>query len=139
MTTPRLRLIVPCAVVVLVLGLVGCGSGASDGPTRYAVSGKVTYAGEPVPAGEITFEPDASKGNGGPAASTTIEDGAYSLPAASGAVGGAMTVRIIGYDGKPPEGPEAEMNPNGMSLFPPYETTVDLPESSATQDFEVPK
>src|SRR5690606_23163415 len=38
----------------LSLGLVGCGAGA-DGPPMYAVSGLVTFDGQPVEKGRILF------------------------------------------------------------------------------------
>lgn len=62
------------------LGLVGCGGGAGDGPPRYRVHGKVTYKGQPVAKGTITFgamdaktgTPDAASINNG---SYTVERG----------------------------------------------------------------
>lgn len=125
--------------IVCLLMIAGCGTDAPPGPDRFPVSGSVTFEGQPVPAGEIFFEPDAEKGNSGPVASTTFREGEYSLDADSGHVGGAMIVRVIGYDGKPPDGPEAEMNPHGMQLFPPYRTQIELPADASTRDIDVPR
>jgi hypothetical protein len=113
--------------------LVTAGCGGSDGPPRYPVRGTVTYRGEPLPAGEIAFEPDAEKGNRGPAAYGRISGGRYALGRGEGTVGGPHRVRITGYEG---EG--SVESPFGRMLFSDYATTVDLPEESATQDFDVP-
>jgi hypothetical protein len=54
---------------VLMFGIVaivfGCGP---DGPSRYSISGSVTFQGKPVPVGFIKFEPDTAKSNAGPVA-----------------------------------------------------------------------
>tara|TARA_R110002111_G_scaffold258083_1_gene326814 strand:- start:45297 stop:45740 length:444 start_codon:yes stop_codon:yes gene_type:complete len=116
----------------------GCGP-AESGPSRYSISGKVTYKGQPVPYGEVMFEPNGKKGNSGPAVIAVIEQGTYKTESNKGTVGGAMIVRISGLDGKIPDNEdEAAMNPHGMSLFPGYETEIDLPKESTTHDFEVP-
>jgi len=52
----------------------GCGD---DGlPSRYSVSGKVTYKGEPVQKGKISFVPEVESGRG---ATGEIVDGNYTL------------------------------------------------------------
>tara|TARA_R110002095_G_scaffold79834_2_gene68594 strand:- start:358 stop:807 length:450 start_codon:yes stop_codon:yes gene_type:complete len=125
-------------ILVPVTLFSGCGS-AESGPARYSISGTVTYQGEPVPYGEVMFEPNSQKGNSGPAVTAVIEQGEYKSEADKGTVGGAMIVRISGLDGKIPNNEdEAAMNPHGMSLFPGYETEIDLPKESTTHDFEVP-
>ena len=47
-------------LVAALLLAAGCGEA---GPARYHVSGKVTFNGQPVPAGQIVFEPDPTAGN----------------------------------------------------------------------------
>lgn len=65
------------AVVVVALGLAlaagvaGCGGG---GPKRVGVSGTVTYAGQPVPTGTISFIGDADVVESSP-----IRDGKYTI------------------------------------------------------------
>ena len=65
-------------IVPLAVSLIGCGR---PGPAMYAVSGTVTWQGEPVPKGDIVFipidgavAPDAAK----------IIDGKYRLKAKAG-------------------------------------------------------
>ena len=74
------------------LTLVGCGG---DGlPPRYAVSGTVTFKGQPLAKGEITFMPDVPTGRGG---SAVIKDGAFKLTTqeeGDGAFPGSYTVII---------------------------------------------
>ncbi|MCX7428071.1 MAG: hypothetical protein NTW96_20885 [Planctomycetia bacterium] len=116
---------------ILFVGLLG-GCGPS-GPPRYDLSGKVTYNIQPVPAGRVILEPDRAAGNTGPRAVANIKDGHYSTPPGEGTVGGPHRVMIYGGDGKPVGG-----TPYGNSLFPLYETTANLPQETAQQDFTVP-
>ena len=79
-------------LTVSVLLPVGCGG--PGGPARVAVHGKVTVAGQAVPAGSISFVP--TDGNTGPAAGGAIEDGQYSIPAQLGPVAGWNRIEILG-------------------------------------------
>jgi len=89
----------PLAVFVLaggmaLMGLPGCGG--DDLPRRYPVSGKVTYRGQPVPSGTITFTPaDLQKGRSG---GGMITGGNYvltSLTTEDGAIPGRYKVTVI--------------------------------------------
>ena len=63
--------------VPALLVLASCG-GSDDGlGKRYPVSGKVTYNGQPLEKGVISFIPEDAKKNAG--ASGQIENGAYTL------------------------------------------------------------
>ncbi len=127
------RGLVSLILVVLstVLAAAGCGQ---SGPARYEVRGTVTYGGQPVPAGQVIFEPDSEKNNTGPPAYARIQDGQYRTQPGKGVVGGPHLVRIIGTTGQPtPEMPQGQM------LFPEYRLKVDLPRSNAVRNFEVPK
>lgn len=117
--------------------LAGCGGPA--GPPRYELSGKVTYGGQPVPAGSIMFAPDKSQGNDGPGASVEIKDGVYRTRPGEGTIGGPHAVTINGFDGKAfqPAG-IPEINPMGQPLFVNFQTKVDLPKQSSTRDFAIP-
>ena len=128
---------------VALIGLVGCvltGCGSSNG---YDLSGKVTFNGAPIPAGKIYFSPDGSKGNTGATGYATITNGEYDTASPDGksTVGGAMTVRIEGWDpavtsAADPGDPLGEKS--FQALFPTYETTAELEQATATKDFEVP-
>jgi len=114
---------------------VGGGCGHSDG---VRVSGTVTFAGRPVPAGMIYFEPDADRGNAGATGFAKIEDGRYDTSAPGrnrGASGGPQRVRIDGHDPAPP-GTVNEAG--GRKLFAGYVTTIDLPSAAVVRDFVVP-
>jgi len=117
------------AVVAVPLVALACGSllGCGGGTKLNRVSGRVTFNGQPVPAGKIYFTPDAAKGNSGPAGFADIKDGAYDTSAAGGqgVAPGPVAVRIEGTDGS-------------KALFVGYQTSVELPQGSSTQDFEVP-
>ena len=68
------------------------------------VQGKVTYKGEPVKYGTVSFVPDA-KGSDGPMAMGNIkEDGTYILStsdAGDGAVVGHHKISVVGLDPTP--------------------------------------
>ena len=125
------------ASCVLVLAAVlGSGCNAEKFP-RYRVSGKATWAGKPIPAGMIYFEPDFSQGNQGPAGVATIKEGAYDTAVSGkGVVRGPHRVRIDGFD------PARSKSDDGivqtMPLFETYETTLDLPAAPSEHDFDVP-
>jgi len=67
------------ALVIAVVGLAGC-SPPPPAPC-FPVAGKVTYKKKALPAGTITFTPDASKGNSSKESAIGMlkEDGSYSL------------------------------------------------------------
>jgi hypothetical protein len=120
-------------VVLLVgLALVG-GCGRRVGPPRYPVIGNVTYAGNPLALGRISFEPDTTRANQGPGGYGDIVAGRYETYRTMGAVGGPHRVVIEGYAGDTPE-----QRLKRRPLFPPYITTVDLPTGKAEVDFDVP-
>ena len=131
--------LLPGVVLALACGLAaGCG-----GDNTHRVSGKVTFNGQPVPAGKIYFTPDAAKGNTGPTGYADIKDGAFDTAAAGGrgAVGGPTVVAIEGFDPSAPGKPDKEDKSGEVlvkPLFARYETRVDLPAESTTKDFEVP-
>lgn len=121
------------ALACCVLWLCGCGE---SGPARFHVSGQVTWQGEPVPAGMVTFSPDVRQGNSGPQGYAEIHNGHYDTRAGEGraTVGGPHSITVMGFDGQNP----TEESPHGRRLFPPYQMEYDLPESSTTLDLPVP-
>src|SRR5262249_48096067 len=117
----------------------GCGGRAKLG----RVSGRVTYKGEPVPNGAITFLPDES---GPPATGTIGPDGTYTLvtpDVGDGAVLGKHKVMITALRVGPARGAEAK-DPRPPPIIPPRfgnTSTSGLPaevrEGANTIDFHL--
>src|SRR5437899_2888161 len=104
--------------------LVLAGCSAED--KLYDVSGTLTSAGKPIPKGLIFFDPDASKGMGGPQGFANIKDGKFdTADHVKGIRGGAYVIRVSGFDGK-----EANEAPFGQPLFPEYQEKRDLPRAN---------
>ena len=74
----------------LVLVVAGCGG--TSGPERAEVKGKVTFKGEPLPLGTISFIPSGA--TVGPTSGAEITNGMYSIAAEFGPVIGAHRVEI---------------------------------------------
>lgn len=115
-----------------------CNSGCGAGERRYDLSGTVTFKGQPVPEGYITFEPDASQGNRGGPGHAKILNGKYdtSLEADSGILGGPHVIRITGFDKKVSgvSGSEVQLP---KSLFTEYTLSQDFPKKNSKIDFDV--
>lgn len=112
----------------LLFAIVFTGCLGERGPTRYRVSGKITFGGQAVPYGEVLFTPDSSKGNSGPQGIATIQDGKYDTAGsrAPGVAGGPTIVQVM-----------ALSDPSGKLLCE-YQFGVDLPKADSTQDIEIP-
>lgn len=117
-------------VIPGVIALAAGVCGGETGPRRHAISGTVTFKGQPVPAVQIVFELDASRGNRGPAGYAEITDGWYSTH--MGAVAGPHIVRINGQTG-----PVIEETVD-VTLFMDYVTSTEIEAEPQTIDFEVP-
>jgi hypothetical protein len=125
-----------CAVALLTLvALSGCGRPSA---TRYELSGRITYAGQALPAGYIVFSPAETSATGGPAAQAEIHDGHYEVPAARGVVGGPYVATIHGFDGVSSE-ENGIINALGKPLVSGYRVSIDLPTAGSTQDLDVPQ
>jgi hypothetical protein len=81
------------AILCLVLcpALAGCGSAKYKGAKQYPLAGEVTFEGEPIDVGSISFIPESGKGrpSGG-----VITDGKYDVPEEMGANAGKYRVEI---------------------------------------------
>jgi hypothetical protein len=76
--TLRIQIAIACVLLLLAVGLAGCGGGSAD---TVHLKGKVTLDGEPVPTdaqASVTFQPTA--GNKGKAVTAAIVNGAYDSP-----------------------------------------------------------
>jgi hypothetical protein len=135
MIRQRRNVVLPLAAVLLAglaLAQSGCGGG---GPDRFDVSGRVTFNSQPVPFGQIIFSPDTAAGNSGPQGFAEIRDGSYNTRSGRSTVGGPHTVQIMGFATDPKSGNEDNPVP---AMFSDYQTNVDLPKKTSTQDFEIP-
>jgi hypothetical protein len=122
------------AAIVLCSAAIGCGR---SGPARFDLSGKVTFRGQPVPVGTISFLPDGNKGNKGPVGFAKVADGVYDTRRQGrGACGGPLVVVISGFTGKAVPGKD-EM-PLGSQVFPDYRVPFDMSPGTTTKDFDVP-
>src|SRR5262245_28257282 len=72
-------------------------AGCTDPNARQAVSGTVSFKGQPLDQGRIHFAP---LGKGATEAGATIENGRYSIPRDLGLVPGTYKVSVFSYDQK---------------------------------------
>ncbi len=70
-----------------VVAVSGCG-----GDGRVAIEGTVTFDGQPLPAGQISFLP--MSGTKGPAAGAAIKDGAFTIASEGGTFAGKFRVEV---------------------------------------------
>lgn len=106
----------------------GCGRSGID---RNDLSGKITYKGQPVPFGTISFRPNRKKGGAGPSGFAQIVEGDYSTSSSGkGAVSGPVIVMIEGL---------VANKPMAAALFPTYKTEMDITGEIEELDFEVPE
>ena len=128
--TRRLVFLTAVLGAALLIG-PGCGTKTKTGQLK----GRVHFKGQPVPAGYISFTPDATKGNHGSVKVAQIKDGMYDTSVASdpGVIPGPTVIRIAGFDGKvvPRFG-------QGKQIFNVYELRETLPEGATSKDFTVP-
>jgi hypothetical protein len=125
--------------LLLVFVTTGAIAGCSqpDGPTRYDVTGVVTYARKPVPVGFVTFIPNTDKGNKGPGGGADVKDGKYDTASGKGMVGGPHKIQVVGFDGIPVVIAGSKFE-EGTPLFPRYEFEADLPSEAGKFDIDVP-
>ena len=129
MKAARVGLMCQLALLLLALGIVGCGK---SGPKRHAIKGKVTVDGQPLVYGLIYFNPDTSQGHKGPQGAGEIRDGHYSTNPDYGPVPGPHLVRITGWNTTPEKGTL------GPPLVSSYESHVDIPSSEGEFNFDIP-
>ena len=130
MTRSRLLLVV---VLFVSLTAVGCGSTNTDLPPTAPVTGKVTYQGQPVSNGLVTFHPaNGSK----PASGQTGKNGEFTLSTferEDGAVFGKHKVTIKAYQ----EGQDVSLVPADKLTYAVPKKYVD--EATTSLEVEVKK
>jgi len=109
--------------VLLLLGAFGCFLPGCGGSGPLPVSGTVTLDGQPLPSGDILFEPvdGTTSSDGG-----TIKDGKFSFTSKPG----KMKVKIVALreaPGPPLKGAMGEPLPNTQQYLPAkYNTATEL-------------
>ncbi|UUO04593.1 hypothetical protein M4951_14465 [Blastopirellula sp. J2-11] len=125
------------SIPIAVIALMGSGCSQREDSHGTIVTGEVSFQGDPVPAGIVKLEPDASRGGRGRAYYAEISNGRYATE--EFVPSGPMLLTITGYDGvevgDSTEGLHFKM---GTSLFLPYHTKEEIHESNAQLDFEIP-
>lgn len=119
----------PLAWIVLVanlFALVACGGG--DSQERHRVSGRITFAGQPVSFGEVLFTPDATQGNAGAQGIAVITNGRYDTEGsrAPGVAAGPVVVRVT-----------ALADANG-TLLCEHEFSLEVSQGGMERDIEIP-
>lgn len=120
-------------VLFFLIGLLGCGPGK---PALTEISGTITFKGEPIPAGDISFTPDVSISNG-ELRMYMVKDGKFNSEETpeSGLLPGKYKVRVNGYDGV--------QIPNfysGKQIFNAVEMEMDIaPGEKVAKDVVIPE
>jgi hypothetical protein len=119
------------AGAALAVAAAGCGP---SGPKLVKLSGTVTFKGQPVPAGYISFLPPSG---GGVQRVVQIKDGRYDTAEMQGDEKGVHPgpnqVRIAGFDGV-----VIKFYGQGKQIFNPVDDQYTVPEGGGTKDFVVP-
>jgi hypothetical protein len=101
----------PALAAVLGLGLLGgCGEEPMEHAPTYAVTGKITFQGQPVTKGAVGFH----GGEGRPASGIIRPDGTYSLSTfaeGDGAVAGHYKVSVVANEADPTKMPRPGEKP----------------------------
>lgn len=116
---------------MMLLTFVGCAE--SDSP-RFNLSGKISYRGQPIPLGTITFLPVNQPDLSGPPAYALIKDGQFSTAGDGlGHFGGETDLMVAGYDGIP----TSDEAPMGTPLFSAKSLRRDLEKANSQLDIEL--
>lgn len=131
-TSRSLSRLASCGVLISLCVLTGCGQTDSK---LVHVSGTVTVAGKPIPAGMVIFEPDPAKGNRGQQGHAEIKNGRFDTRSSGkGVVPGAQVVRITGGDGVNPE----PFTPYGNLLFEEHSVRLGVAADQPDLQLTVP-
>ena len=128
--------------LALCSALVGCSGAKYKGDKRYPLTGQVTFDGQPVDVGSISFIPE---GGSGRASGGVITDGKYDVPEEKGVTAGAYRVEIswLKRTGKKLRDPESgEMYDERREALPDKlransELTVEVPLPENRHDFNL--
>jgi hypothetical protein len=131
---PSLRLL---GRLVLALVCVTLADGCSGKPKLAQLSGTVTFKGQPVPAGYISFTPDVA--TGGSLRVLQIKDGKYDSSKEKeqepGLKPGSYLLRIAGFDGI-----RIPYFGQGKQIFNEVkDIEFTVPDGTTTKDFVIPE
>lgn len=101
-------------VILLIFGSAGCGDTAHDDLPRRAISGMVTFDGQPLKSGFIQFQPASQ--TEGMAAGGRIVDGRFDVPQDQGPVPGSYKVQINSLDEAPPPAAPVDELPGAIQV-----------------------
>jgi hypothetical protein len=118
-------------VAVFLAAALGC----SAKPEPSQLSGKVTFKGQPVPAGWISFTPDVAAGGLGEVRVLQIKNGVYdsSKESEPGLNPGKYLIKIAGFDGV-----KIPFYGQGKQIFNPIDDAFTVPEGTSTKDWVIP-
>jgi hypothetical protein len=121
---------------LLAAALLALAVGCSSQPKPAHLSGKVTFKGQPVPAGWISFTPDVAAGGLGQVKVYQIKEGVYdsSQEDQPDLLPGPYQIRIAGFDGK-----KIPYFGQGKQIFNPVEDKYTVPDGTSTKDFVIPE
>lgn len=122
--SPRLQIVLTTGSCLSLL-LLAMGCGGSSGPPRVAVSGTITFDGQPLSQGTITFVPAGE----GTAASGEIENGQFSIPDDKGPSPGKCRVEVVSFQETGKKVPGISDDASGMAA----ETKQIIPEQFNTK------
>ena len=138
----RVGVVLPTVVLafcVVVAMMAGC---SNDAPyERVYVSGNVTFQGQPVEDGQISFT--AKRGTTAPAVIEHITDGHYATTASGGVPVGQYRVEIRSYDPNvpfpagPEDPPRPQLLPAKYNTMTKLEFAVEAGQDKITRNFEL--
>jgi hypothetical protein len=121
-------------VVIVGLAVAGCGD---SGPRRVDVWGTVTWKGTPIPAGQVFFTPDVTKGNRGLQGVAVIQDGKFDtrFDKSRGLSSGPQQIEIRCFDAKG----ITRLMPYGHEMFAEHpQMEVEVPADGGEINLVVP-
>jgi len=142
MSAPVKRHLACGMISFTLLAVVGCSDG---GPVRASIQGTITWQGEPIEDGKISFIPQ----NGGPEAIAKIVDGKYQLPKSEGPSLGINRIAILGLrnlgpqEAGPPHPPGTLIEATQQFIPSEYnnssQLTAEIQDGENTHDIALPK
>lgn len=140
--TKYLTRAIGCLAVVGMACLLGCSGGGSHATAK--ASGKVTYKGQPVEGGSLTFTPLASGPNPGKQGAASIQkDGSYVAGTYAPNDGLVIGKHRVSYSAPPMPFPEGGLKPGEQEPKSPYyglvprQPEVEIKSGSNTVDVEL--